>query len=73
MPGSILAPQRFNPLNMKKPKRSWEAMKLNNDTFIDYMTRLEEIAINMFEWSGLPDTVDERFIELTLCEYGYLV
>lgn len=73
MPGNILAPQRFNPLNMKKPKRSWEAMKLNNDTFLDYMTRLQEIAINMFEWSGLPDTVDERFIELTLCEYGYLV
>lgn len=73
MPGAILPPQRFNPLTMKKPKRSWETMKLNNDTFIDYMTRLQEIAINMFEWSGLPDTVDERFLELTLCEYGYLV
>ena len=73
MPGAILPPQRFNPLTMKKPKRSWETMKLNNDTFIDYMTRLQEIAINMFEWAGLPDTVDERFLELTLCEYGYLV
>ncbi len=73
MPGAMLPPQRFNPLTMKKPKRSWETMKLNNDTFIDYMTRLQEIAINMFEWAGLPDTVDERFLELTLCEYGYLV
>lgn len=73
MPGNILPPQRFNPLKMQKPKRSWIAQKLNNDTFIDYMTRLQEIAINMFEWSGLPETVDERFIELTLCEYGYLV
>lgn len=73
MTGTILQPKRFNPLSMKKPKRSWEAQKLNNDTFIDYMTRLQEIAINMFEWSGLPDTIDERFLELTLCEYGYLV
>jgi hypothetical protein len=73
MPSAVLPPQRFNPLTMKKPKRSWETMKLNNDTFLDYMTRLQEIAISMFEWAGLPDTVDERFLELTLCEYGYLV
>lgn len=72
MPGNIIQP-RFNPLKMTKPKKSWAAQKLNNDTFIDYLTRLQEIAINMFEWSGLPDTIDERFIELTLCEYGYLV
>lgn len=65
--------QRFNPLNYKKPKRSWEAKKMNDDIFIDYFNRLEEIAINMFEWSNLPDTVDERFLELTLCEYGFLV
>lgn len=71
MPGTVLPPQRFNPL--QRPRRSWEAKKLNNDTFIDYMTRLQEICINMFEWSGLPDTVDERFLELTLCEYGYCV
>lgn len=73
MAGTILPPQHFNPLSYKKPKRGWEAKKLNNDTFIDYLTRLQEIAINMFAWDGLPDTVDERFIELTLCEYGYLV
>lgn len=70
---NVLPMQRFNPLNYKKPKRSWEAKKMNDDMFIDYFNRLEEIAINMFEWSGLPDTVDERFLELTLCEYGYLV
>lgn len=73
MPGVILPHTHFNPLSYKKPKRDWMAKKLNNDTFIDYLTRLQEIAINMFAWDGLPDTVDERFIELTLCEYGYLV
>lgn len=71
MPGTVLPPQRFNPL--QRPKKSWEAKKLNNDTFIDYFTRLQEICINMFEWSNLPDTVDERFLELTLCEYGYAI
>lgn len=71
MPGTVLPPQRFNPL--QRPKRSWETKKLNNDTFIDYFTRLQEICINMFEWSNLPETVDERFLELTLCEYGYAI
>ena len=46
-------------------------MWLNNVTFMDYYYRIEEIAINMFEWANLPDSVDERFIELILCEYGY--
>lgn len=66
----------FNPLlNMpcwQKPnKPRLEAMWLNNTTFMDYYYRIEEIAINMFEWANLPDSVDERFIELILCEYGY--
>lgn len=73
MSGTVRPSQNFNPLNLKKPKREWVTKKLNNDTFIDYLTRLQEIAINMFAWDGLPDTVDERFIELALCEYGYLV
>lgn len=71
MPGTVLPPQRFNPL--QRPKKRWQAKKLNNDTFIDYFTRLQEICINMFEWSNLPETVDERFLELTLCEYGYAI
>ena len=66
----------FNPLlNMpgwhKPNKPRLEAMWLNNTTFMDYYYRIEEIAINMFEWANLPDSVDERFIELILCEYGY--
>lgn len=66
----------FNPLlhrpGWKKPnKPRLEAMWLNNVTFMDYYYRIEEIAINMFEWANLPDSVDERFIELILCEYGY--
>lgn len=66
----------FNPLlhgpGWHKPnKPRLEAMWLNNVTFMDYYYRIEEIAINMFEWANLPDSVDERFIELILCEYGY--
>ena len=62
----------LNPNIWHKPnKPQLEAAWLNNLTFMDYYYRIEEIAINMFEWSGLPESVDERFIELVLCEYGY--
>lgn len=54
-----------------KPNLAWQAQKLNTLTFDDYFFRLEELAINMFKWTGLPDSVDERFLELTLAEYGY--
>lgn len=50
-----------------------ESAKLNNRTYVDYTNRLKELAINVFQWENLPPSVDERFIELTLYELGYLV
>ena len=35
-----------------------------------YYKRLKEIAISCIEWKNLPDTVDARFLELTLFEDG---
>lgn len=46
---------------------------MNNKTFIDYYQRLMELALNVFEWKGLPGTVDERFLEMALFEYGFCV
>lgn len=45
----------------------------NHNTYIDYFNRLQEYVINMFEWENLPDSVDPRFIELSLCDRGFLV
>lgn len=39
---------------------------MNNATFRQYVERLEELSLSMFEWSGLPDSVDARFLELCL-------
>lgn len=50
-----------------------DAKALNQDTFLDYYYKLENIAISMFEWSNLPDTVDERFLEMCLIERGVAV
>lgn len=48
----------------------WESALLNNATYIDYYNRLMEIGIGRFQWRNLPDTVDERFLELTLFAEG---
>ena len=59
---------------MGKGKREkWESALLNNRTYLQYYNRLLELAINMYEWKNLPDTVDERFLELTLFSDGVAV
>ena len=50
-----------------------ESAILNNRSYQLYLERLTELAISMFEWEGLPDTVDSRYMELQLFESGCLV
>lgn len=51
----------------------WESALMNNATYIQYYNRLIELSIAMFEWTGLPGTIDPRFLELTLFKYGQAV
>lgn len=57
----------------KARKRKNEAARLNNKTYDMYYNRLTELALNMFEWVNLPDSVDERFLELSLFSQGMAV
>ena len=50
-----------------------ESAKLNNLTYTQYINRLTELSISMFKWEGLPDTVDERYLELHLFLNGSMV
>lgn len=51
----------------------WESAVMNNATYIQYYNRLIELSVAMFDWTGLPDTIDPRFLELTLFKYGQAV
>lgn len=51
----------------------WESAIMNNATYIQYYNRLIELSIAMFDWTGLPNTIDPRFLELTLFKYGQAV
>ena len=39
----------------------------NVRTYRLYLDQILEIAIARYKWDGLPKTIDERFLELTLC------
>ena len=43
---------------------------LNNRTYLQYIEHLTELSISMFKYENLPDSVDWRFLELTLFEKG---
>lgn len=50
-----------------------ESAKLNRLSFDFYFDRLKELAISIFEWENLPDSMDERFLEMTLFEDGQAI
>lgn len=50
-----------------------ESAQDNNRTYGGYLQRLTELSMSMFEWQNLPDTVDSRFLELTLFNDGSAV
>ena len=60
-----------------------DAMLMNSRTYIDYLERMKKICLSMFEWTGLPDSMNSRFLEMCLYyngqaallyddDYGYL-
>lgn len=51
----------------------WLSAKKNKGSFIQYYSRLTELATSMFEWKNLPDTLDARFLELALFSDGMAV
>ena len=50
-----------------------ESANLNNATYIQYFNRLVELSVSVFEWHGLPETVDPRYLELHLFQNGCMV
>lgn len=55
---------------MSKSKRKWESARINNATYQFFFMKLMSIALSCFKWENLPDSIDERFLELTLANRG---
>lgn len=47
-----------------------ESLAINQYTYLQYLSILKQIAVSMFEWKNLPDSVDGRYIEQSLFTNG---
>lgn len=43
---------------------------INDDTYYDYLERLKKVAMSIFEWVNLPESMDSRYIEFCLYYSG---
>ena len=70
----MLDPTEFTPLNVsmfgRRYVKRWQASVKQYRTY-DYWRQLFwTAAISRFEWEGLPDGIDSRYLETLLCGYG---
>lgn len=65
-----MARRRTGPMHPSRNGEFWESARYDTANFRSYYNRLTELAISTFKWSGLPDTIDERFLELILFGEG---
>lgn len=60
-------------MSRRKGKNFEDSAITNTLTYNQYLRRLMELAVSMFEWKNLPPTVDQRYIELRLFETGSVI
>ena len=48
----------------------FDSMMVNNQTYIDYLERFKKIALSMFEWVNLPESMNARYLEECLYYKG---
>jgi hypothetical protein len=63
----------YAPFFTRGKQRNNTANNEENLLVMMYERILGELAMNRFQWTGFPDYVDLRFIELTLHQYGLVV
>lgn len=60
-------------MGRKKNTEFNQSAKWNKLGYVQYFDRLTQLAISMFEWKNLPETIDERYMELVLFNRGQVV
>ena len=59
---------------MKRKKTTFEESLSDNQlTYMQYVNRLMELSISMWDWKNLPKSIDSRFLELTLFSDGQAI
>lgn len=58
---------------MRRKTQFGESLIKNQVAYNEYIDRFTELSISMFEWKNLPESIDERFMELSLFLNGVAV
>lgn len=64
---------KFNRSGRRRHTEFGESATKNKIAYNQYIDRLTELSIAMFDWENLPDTVDARYLELALFSDGMSV
>ena len=59
-----------NKRQLKRNNVFQDAQYLNTDTYLDFLNRLKKLALCMFEWTNLPDSMNSRYLERCLYYEG---
>lgn len=54
-----------------KNRKLNETLRKNNRSYIHFYNRFVNMAVTRFKWTGLPETIDERYLEMNLFGKGY--
>lgn len=60
----------FNPVLNPTGRQIDTTKMLNNYTFLDFYKRLRLLALSVFKWENLPESMNERFLEKCLYYQG---
>lgn len=56
--------------NRYQPEMYWQTANYNSTLFSVYRQHIIKLAMNRFKWVNLPDTCDERYLEMILLFQG---
>lgn len=48
----------------------WQTAELNTMAYWSWLDEFVQVALSQFNWEGLPDSIDSRFVEYCLLFYG---
>lgn len=60
--------KRKEPLNTKL-----NSDIINRERYLIYYEMLKNVALTLIEWEGLPETIDKRYLEMTLYQQGKIL
>lgn len=47
-----------------------DSSNLNDETYLDYINRFQKLALSIFEWVNLPETMNAQALERSLYFFG---